>query len=327
MPPLAAADRVEIHVLVDNATDMLSSAPAFVETESAGLARRGIRIMGGKCLCCAAHGLSCLVTVQRGAERRTFLFDSGPEEYAFERNVTRLAADLGAVEAVMLSHGHWDHAGAMLLALTMIRNRNGGKRLPFYAHPGMFRTRGVRQADGSVRPMEDVPSPDDLASFGADVVMTREEQFPFDGAFYVSGEIPRRTDFERGYPGQMRRTDDGQGWEPDELLMDERFLAVNVAGKGLFVLSACSHAGIVNVCKHARERFPDIPLHGVMGGFHLSGANEAIIPQTVAALREFDLKVVAAGHCTGWRAMSALAGAFGDQVLAPTAVGKRYVLG
>jgi 7,8-dihydropterin-6-yl-methyl-4-(beta-D-ribofuranosyl)aminobenzene 5'-phosphate synthase len=320
---LIAADSVDIHVLVDNATDMLSSVPSFVETETAGLARRGVRILASRCICCAAHGFACLVTVRRGAESRTLLFDTGPEDYAFERNVTRLGADLGAVEAIMLSHGHWDHAGAMLLALTMIRGKNGGKSVPWYGHPGMFRTRGVKQADGWVRPWEDIPTPDDLASFGAEVVLTREAQYPLGGLFYVSGEIKRQTPFERGYPGQMARTGSGD-WEPDEVLIDERFLAVNVAGKGLIVFSACSHAGIVNVCKHAREQFPDVPLHAIMGGLHLSGPNEAVIPDTVEALREFKLPVIAAGHCTGWRAMTALTNAFGDKVLTPTAVGKRY---
>jgi len=57
---------------------------------------------------------------------------------------------------------------------------------------------------------------------------------------------------------------------------------------------------------------------------HLSGPNEAIIPQTVEGLRAFNLKAIAAGHCTGWRALTALAGAFGDKILAPSAVGKRY---
>ena len=108
------------------------------------------------------------------------------------------------------------------------------------------------------------------------------------------------------------------------MLVDERFLAVNVADKGLVVFSACSHAGIVNVLTHARDSFPAVPLHAAMGGLHLSGTNEAIIPQTVEGLRGFGLKTLAAGHCTGWRAMTALANAFGDKVLAPTAVGKTY---
>lgn len=321
---LAPVDRLDILVLVDNATDILSSTPSHVESEAGGLMRRGIRMMAGKCLCCAAHGLSCLVTAQRGATSHTVLFDTGPEEHAFERNVTRLAANLEVVDSIVLSHGHWDHAGAMLLALSMMRSRNGGRKIPYYAHPGMFRSRGVKMPNGTVRRMEDIPSVEDLTAFGADVIVSTESQTLFDDMFFVSGEIPRVTPYERGYPGQVRLMDDGQTWEPDELLMDERFLAVNVANKGLVVLSACSHAGIVNVMTHARGSFPDVPLHAVMGGLHLAGPNEEIIPQTVEGLRAFGLKTIAAGHCTGWRGMTALANAFGDKILAPTAVGKRY---
>jgi len=321
---LEPVDRVEILVLVDNATDMLSSTPSHVESEAAGLMRRGIRMMAGKCLCCAAHGLSCLVTAYRGATTHTVLFDTGPEEYSFERNVTRLGADLGVVDSIVLSHGHWDHAGAILLALTMMRSRNGGRKIPYYAHPGMFHSRGVKLPNGTVRRIEDIPSVEDLTAFGAEVIVTTEPQALHDDMFFVSGEIPRVTAYERGYPGQVRLMADGQSWEPDELLMDERFLAVNVAGKGLIVFSACSHAGIVNVLTHARDRFSGVPLHAAMGGLHLSGPNEAIIPQTVEGLRAFGLKTIAAGHCTGWRGMTALANAFGDKILAPTAVGKRY---
>ena len=321
---LKPVDRVEILVLVDNATDMLSSTPSHVESEAAGLMRRGIRMMAGKCLCCAAHGLSCLVTAYRGATTHSVLFDTGPEEYSFERNVTRLGADLGMVESIVLSHGHWDHAGAMLLALSMVRSRNGGQKIPYYAHPGMFHSRAVKLPNGTVRRMEDIPSVKDLTAFGAEVIVTTKPQALHDDMFFVSGEIPRVTPYERGYPGQVRLMEDGQSWEPDELLMDERFLAVNVADKGLVVLSACSHAGIVNVLMHARDSFPGVPLHAAMGGLHLSGPNEAIIPQTVEGLRAFGLKTIAAGHCTGWRGMTALANAFGDKILAPTAVGKRY---
>jgi 7,8-dihydropterin-6-yl-methyl-4-(beta-D-ribofuranosyl)aminobenzene 5'-phosphate synthase len=175
-----------------------------------------------------------------------------------------------------------------------------------------------------MRPMQDVPSVAMLTAFGARVVSSAEPQFPLDGLAFVSGEIPRITPFETGLPGQHRRTLDGQGWEADELLMDERYLAVHVKDKGLVVLSACSHAGIVNVLKHARASFPDVPIYCAMGGLHLSGTNERVIPQTVEALREFDPSVVAAGHCTGWRAMTALANTFGDGKLVPLAVGKRF---
>jgi 7,8-dihydropterin-6-yl-methyl-4-(beta-D-ribofuranosyl)aminobenzene 5'-phosphate synthase len=324
MPNLRPVDRVEIQILVDNAADILSTTPAHVEGEFAYAIRRGLRVQTARCLCCAVHGLSCLLTAHRGEERHSVLFDSGPEDYAFERNATRLGVDLGQVESVVLSHGHWDHAGAMLLALGAVRRCNGNREVPFYAHPGMFRSRAMKLANGEIQLMDDVPSIDDLTAFGARVLCTTEPQSFLGDMFYVSGEVPRITSFEPGLPGQIRKTEDGKGGEPDPLIMDERWLAVNVAGKGLVVLSACSHAGVINVLTHARASFPGVPLHGVMGGLHLSGPNEAIIPQTVHALAQFNLATIAAGHCTGWRALAALSDAFGDKVLAPSAVGKRY---
>jgi 7,8-dihydropterin-6-yl-methyl-4-(beta-D-ribofuranosyl)aminobenzene 5'-phosphate synthase len=328
MPPVnepETVDSVEVHILVDNVTDSLSSVPAFVETEFAGLTRRrqGGWVLGGSCLCCAAHGLSCLVTVKKGGTTRTLLFDSGPEDRTFEQNSSRLGVDLGPVEAIVLSHGHWDHAGAMLRALQLIRDRNGGREVPYYAHPDMFRTRATKVANDSMRLMEDVPSIEALSAHGARVINTTEPQLILDGMGYVSGEIPRVTPYERGLKGQHRRTLDGTGWELDELIMDERFLALNVAGKGVVVLTACSHAGVINVLEHAKTCFGQARLHAVVGGLHLTGSNEKIIPETVAALRGFDLAVIAAGHCTGWRAISALANAFGDSTLVPLAVGKR----
>jgi 7,8-dihydropterin-6-yl-methyl-4-(beta-D-ribofuranosyl)aminobenzene 5'-phosphate synthase len=155
-------------------------------------------------------------------------------------------------------------------------------------------------------------------------VNTVEPQSIADGAFYLSGEIPRHTSYETGLPGHVRRTNDGQDWEPDPLILDERFISVHIKGKGQVVFSACSHAGIVNVLTHARSLFPE-ELYGVMGGLHLSGATEKIMPQTVADLRQFDLRLIAPGHCTGWRALNAMATVFGDE-LVPLAVGKRYEL-
>jgi 7,8-dihydropterin-6-yl-methyl-4-(beta-D-ribofuranosyl)aminobenzene 5'-phosphate synthase len=324
MSILAAADKVEIQILVDNATDGLSSTSGNVETEFSSASRRGLRAFSGRCLCCAVHGLSFLITAFGANRQHSILLDSGPEDYAFERNTTRLGADLGKVESVVLSHGHWDHSGAMLLALGAIRSRNGNKDIPFYAHPGMFQSRGIRSANLTVRQMDDVPSIEELTSRGAKVICTVESQSFLDNMFFVSGEIPRVTKFERGMPGQVRRAPDGKGWEPDELLADERWVAVNVKEKGLIIFSACSHTGIINVLKHARECFPSIPLYAVVGGLHLAGVNEEIIPDTVDAMKEFQLATIAAGHCTGWRALNALAVAFGDTVVAPTAVGSRY---
>jgi 7,8-dihydropterin-6-yl-methyl-4-(beta-D-ribofuranosyl)aminobenzene 5'-phosphate synthase len=323
MLKLAPADRAEILILVDNVTDNLSSVPAYVETEMPRLWKRGLKLLSGRCMCCAAHGLACAVTVWRGDTAHTLLFDTGPDDSVLGRNVERLGFDMGGIESIVLSHGHWDHSGAMLLALEMIQLSNGGRPVPTYMHPGMYRSRAMKAADGSMRPFADVPSQAQLEQAGALVVNAVEPQLILDDLFYVSGEIPRVTAFETGMQGQHRRTLDGQGWEPDPLVIDERFIAVSVKGKGVIVLTACSHAGVVNVMTHARDCFAGETLYGVLGGFHLSGGNERIIPETVAELRAFELKMIAAAHCTGWRAVNALANAFGDAV-APAAVGKVY---
>jgi 7,8-dihydropterin-6-yl-methyl-4-(beta-D-ribofuranosyl)aminobenzene 5'-phosphate synthase len=188
----------------------------------------------------------------------------------------------------------------------------------------MFEQRATQRPDGVMIVQERLPGPERLAKAGAGVINTREAQTAVGGVFHVSGEIPRVTRYEVGLPGHVRRSPDGRTWDPDPLIMDERFVSVQVKGKGQLVFSACSHAGIVNVLTHAQQQFPSVPLYAAMGGLHLSGVTEKIIPDTVADLKRFGLTVLAAGHCTGWRAMSLLAREFPDQ-LVPSAVGKRYL--
>lgn len=323
---LQPVDRLDIQVLVDNVTDTLSSTPSFVTREVPLLQRRGMRIMAGGSLCCANHGLALVITAHGPGGPRTLLFDGGPVDYAVERNGVRLGIDFGAVGAAMLSHGHWDHAGGLPRAIEMIVQANGGRSVPLLLHPGMFRPRGARQPDGGVLPMAPIPTPEEWALLGAEPVVTDTPQTCLDGRFFVSGEIPRITSYEQGLIGQVCRPVDGADWAPDPLLMDERFLAVHVRDKGLVVFSACSHAGIVNVLHHARATFPDVKLHAVMGGFHLSGPTEAIIPETVRDLGTFGLDLIIPAHCTGWRALNALERAYGETVVAPSAVGKRFSL-
>jgi 7,8-dihydropterin-6-yl-methyl-4-(beta-D-ribofuranosyl)aminobenzene 5'-phosphate synthase len=286
-----------------------------------------MRVLGGSAICCAHHGLSLLLRVRGADGTHDLLFDAGPEEATFLRNAALLGIDFGAIESVVLSHGHWDHAGGLPAAIAQIARARGGQRVTCHVHPGMFVHRGIRLPSGVVLPMADVASPEALAGAGAAVVNTAQPQLVGEGgAFYLSGEIPRRTAYETGFPNHVCRTTDDGDWEPDPLIMDERFLAVHVRGVGQVIFSACSHGGIVNVLTHARTLFPDVQLHGVFGGLHLAGVTEAIIPQTVADLQELAPRMLAPGHCTGWRALERLHAAFGDRVI-PLAVGKRFVIG
>jgi 7,8-dihydropterin-6-yl-methyl-4-(beta-D-ribofuranosyl)aminobenzene 5'-phosphate synthase len=318
-------DTLEVLVLVDNVTDSLSSNPEDVLPEWSVLLTGGkLRVLAGSNICCAHHGFSLLLTAHVGAKKRTLLFDAGPAAATFQRNTEILGVNFGSIEAVVLSHGHWDHAGGLLAAIESIARSRGSKSFTCYLHPGMFRQRATKRPDGQLYVNELVPDPERLSGAGANVLNTSEPQSVADGAFYVSGEIPRVTSYEAGVPNHLALGADGK-WEPDPLIMDERFVSVNVKGKGQFVFSACSHAGLINVLTHARAVFPSIPLYGAMGGLHLSGINERVIPQTVADLKTFGLKLLAPGHCTGWRALSQIAREFGDE-LVPSAVGKKYLI-
>jgi len=317
------AERLEILVIVDNVLDMLSSTPRFVQRETQVLRRFGMTRTAGECLSCASHGLSLLITAHGPGGPRTMLFDGGPVDMSMARNAPRLGVNFAAIDAMMLSHGHWDHAGGLPQALSMLPE---GKRVPLYLHPGMFAERGMRQSDGGVLPMDPVPTPAGWAAMGADPVVSAEPLSVLDGLFQISGEIPRVTDYERGLPGQVARADENAAWVADELLMDERFLAVRLKDKGLVIFSACSHAGVVNVLHEARRLFQGEKLHAVMGGFHLSGENEALIPQTVRDLGGFGLDLIIPAHCTGWRAVNALERAYGEPMVVPAAVGKLFTL-
>ena len=326
MPDLLTVDRLEVLVLVDNVTDSLSSNPKAAVSEWTALLTDGrLPLLSGRGTCCAHHGLSLLITAHVGTTKHTLLFDAGPEAATFLRNVDVLGADVSAVESVVLSHGHWDHAGGLVAAIKAISKARQPHGVECLVHPGMFAERGMQRPNGEILKFESVPDPDALASAGAKVVNTREPQVIAGGVYYVSGEIPRVTRYEAGFPGHVRRSEDGQAWEPDPLILDERFVSVNLKDKGQFVFSACSHAGLINVLTHSASVFPSVPLYGAMGGMHLSGATEKIIPETVADLKQFGLKLLAPGHCTGWRALSAMARVFGDE-LVPSAVGKRYVI-
>ena len=114
----------------------------------------------------------------------------------------------------------------------------------------------------------------------------------------------------------------------DPEIRSERFVAAAARGRGTTVLTACSHAGVVNVGLEARQLLPDQPVDLLLGGYHLAGGTvEDGIEPTVRDLTELVAPhIVAPGHCTGWRAAAQLAAAFGPSGFGPSVVGTRYVL-
>jgi 7,8-dihydropterin-6-yl-methyl-4-(beta-D-ribofuranosyl)aminobenzene 5'-phosphate synthase len=321
VPTPQALDRLTVDVLTDNVTDSYSTKPPHVEPEFENVVAAGASELSGSTLCCAQLGLSLMLTGWREGIRHKLLFDAGVEGQMLLRNCRNLGVRLDDVEGIAISHGHWDHMGALTAVVDEISRH---RRIPCHVNPGMFVERGARLADGRIVPFEPVPSPAELAGHGAEVVNDGEERGLLEGFFYYSGEIPRVTSFESGRMDHLARTDHQQPWQPDPLLMDERYLAVNIRDQGLMVFSACSHAGIVNVLLDVQHRFGDVPVYGIFGGLHLVGTLERIIPETVGYLRGLGLRQVVPAHCTGFRAVNALIQAMGEEVVVPSAVGSRY---
>ncbi|HEX5191010.1 MAG TPA: MBL fold metallo-hydrolase [Streptosporangiaceae bacterium] len=113
---------------------------------------------------------------------------------------------------------------------------------------------------------------------------------------------------------------------PDPLVLDDQALIVNVAGKGLVVITGCGHAGVVNICRYARRLTGDQRLYAVIGGFHLQGPIfEPLIPQVLDDLAELNPRVLVPAHCSGWRAGHAMAARFSEAYI-PYSVGTRYLL-
>lgn len=304
---LEPVDAVEITVLVDNVFDALLPSDGQVRRAGFGGHRvpapqfdTGAVPVG----LVAEHGFGALVRVRRGAVESTLLFDTGLSPHALATNADRIEVDLGAARAVVLSHGHFDHAGG----LAGLAQRLGTRAMPIVLHPRAWTRR--RLAVPGQDPLE-LPtlSIGALRAEGFELVERREPSLLLDGCVLITGEVDRTTEFERGMP-PPHQSWTGSGWEHDPLVADDQALVVHVRGRGLVVLTGCGHAGAVNIVRHAQRLTSVHRLHALVGGLHLGGpAFEPIITPTVAALTELAPDLVMAGHCTGWRAQHALAAA------------------
>ncbi|KAI1388388.1 Metallo-hydrolase/oxidoreductase [Hypoxylon trugodes] len=318
IPKLTEVDTLTIHAIVNDEIDQISPSPhpsikhpqsfmgAPLRPLAEGTQRGGAKLqMRMDTLCCGAHGLSLLVTATKDGKSHTLLFDAGPEEAVWERNVTRLGLDPGRIERVVLSHWHRDHSGGLLSAVRMIEDakKKGGNgevgKVVVDVHPDRPEFRGVMTSEPIS--LEPDPSFEEIENAGAELVRSDEVHTALDDMFLISGEIPRLTEYEGGIRGGIRYNTENGKWETDELIMDERLVMCNLKGKGLVVFTGCSHAGVVNVSRHAIELGGGAPLYTVVGGYHLADGGPEKLELSMRDLKALEPKVLMPGHCTGWR--------------------------
>jgi len=301
---LAAVDKIEILTLQDNYIEMTAMDDNAIISRAVPLKEGEFRAS-----ILAEHGFSALVKTTAGSKTHTLLFDFGFSENGAAQNTKTLGVDMTAVEAIALSHGHSDHTGGMDKMTALI----GRKNIPFVVHPSVFKSPRYLKVREEFKINFPKLTRERLEQAGLDVVEAKEPYPLLDRTILFLGEIPRSTDFEKGFPIAHFVENDVEKWDAIE---DDTSIVMNLKGKGLVILSGCAHAGIINTILYARKVTGIEKVHAVMGGFHLSGALfEPIIDRTAEELKKLAPRYVIPAHCTGRKAIIRIEKEMPDQFI------------
>jgi len=320
---LEPVDSVAVTTLMDNVTDnlMADQGPARRATLGAGPPRPAALMTGGQVpdALVAEHGFSMLVTVTKAGTDHRFLFDAGTSPDGVTENMRRLDIDPSGIEAIVCSHGHFDHTTGLDGLIRVL----GQVNMPVLIHPHFWRRRRLQLPGREPRELP-TTSRRALTEAGFDIIEEQQPSFLFGRSVLITGEVARTTGYEPGLPAQQAWLE-GR-WRPDPLVLDDQALIINVRDRGLVVITGCGHAGVVNIARYAQRLTGGQPLYALLGGFHLGGPGfEPLIPRVLDDLATLNPGVLVPGHCTGWRAQHAMSARF-PAAFIPNAVGTSFQL-
>lgn len=271
----------------------------------------------------AEHGLAYYIETVVDGKTHSFMFDYGLDFQGVSKNMEILDLDVKKLEALGLSHGHFDHFENLISILRCNRTKIK-KGIPLYVGEEAFGHRFVNLPVGLYDPSGlnslGQLNREEIETLGLVKIVEIKEPTPIVPGAYLTGNIERVTDYEKGSPILFIKK--GDKMELD-LFMGEQSLVFNLKGKGLVVLSSCAHAGIVNTVKHAQKMTGINKIHTVIGGYHLIGAPMPKIQKTIADIKAINPDYVVPMHCSGWEAISTFAKEMPKQFVINTA-GTRY---
>jgi 7,8-dihydropterin-6-yl-methyl-4-(beta-D-ribofuranosyl)aminobenzene 5'-phosphate synthase len=245
------------------------------------------------------YGFSALIEV----DDYKMLFDTGSAQ-ALYHNAAQLGIDLNKVDAIVISHGHFDHTGGLLSYLKQYGPR------PVYAHSGIFVSRPLPLGGNNYKEIGCGFSQDELLN--ARVNLHLQDEFtPIIPRVYFSGTIPRNSNFE-DTGGKFKMMFDGQ--MQDDPLVDDSALIIDHPD-GLIIVSGCAHSGVVNIIEHARNKTGESRILAFIGGTHLITASQERVDNTISALDSFSISKIIVSHCTGFYAAARLYNALGERVI------------
>lgn len=252
-----------------------------------------------------AHwGFSALLQYDAVCSRRRVLLDTGSDRECLLRNLKTLKIDLRGIDAVVLSHGHWDHTSA---TVDVVKAAGGVK---VYAHPSAFQP-VYRVNDRGKKRRISVPDGQGVAEIetaGGEVIFSKSPIEVAPGV-WATGEVPRasfETVMELVNERLVREGSDAQDTIPDD-----QSLFLREKGVGLIVVTGCAHSGPLNILGYV-EALTGEGVKAFIGGTHLTGRKPEYTTATIEGLKKHGLSILSPCHCTGFSAMTELSRAFPD---------------
>jgi 7,8-dihydropterin-6-yl-methyl-4-(beta-D-ribofuranosyl)aminobenzene 5'-phosphate synthase len=325
---LVSINKISITLVMDNITDRLLPNSPLAHRPPLG---KGEKFLPAPI---AEHGFSALIetevvhsnNAEKGGsvQRNTYLFDAGTSENGVVFNADLFGIDLKNIDAIVLSHGHFDHFTGL---------QNVAKRISrpvkLYVHPDAFLKRWDIFPDGTklINPILDQAALEQQGMIvqknEGPIGLPEKEKANDHSYLIVSGQIPRETTYEKGFPLQYAEAE-GKGLFHDPLIKDDQAIVAKVEDKGLVIITGCGHAGIINTINYAKKLEGTENIHAVLGGFHLSGElYEDAIEPTIRALQDADPDYIVPCHCTGWKAINTIIQRMPKKFIQPS-VGTRF---
>ena len=242
----------------------------------------------------AEHGLAFWISLGR----HSVLFDTG-QRGILASNAYRLDVPLRTADAIVISHGHYDHTGGFADAI------HPAQPAVVYIHPAAFEPKFARNDDGTAREIGIPAHCEKAVRQRAETLVKTESPTAVADGLTVTGPIPRRTALEdTGGPFFLDR----QCREPDPLVDDQAIFFE--AAEGTVVILGCAHAGVINTLQYIQELTNGKPVHAVLGGMHLLQASPDRLSWTIEEFRKLGIERLYPAHCTGMAATVALWNAF-----------------
>jgi 7,8-dihydropterin-6-yl-methyl-4-(beta-D-ribofuranosyl)aminobenzene 5'-phosphate synthase len=235
-------------------------------------------------------GFSALVE----ADGRRILLDTGNHPETVLQNVRDLNIDLSDVKDVILTHDHLDHVGGLMPLRREMMKKNKAALSVAHVGRGIFYSRPSPEGEQNAM----IAIRKDYESSGGNCIEHAEGFDIFPGA-WLTGPVPRKYPEHNWSPGGKVQTPSGL---VEDNIPEDQSLVLNTS-RGLVVLTGCGHAGIINILTYAKQRFPNQPVYGVVGGLHLFAASDEQLNWTGGKLKDFKVANLLGAHCTGIEAV------------------------